>query len=362
MIKMRLLRRFSQGKIRIFDIQSQNIHQNLALENYLFNHDQLKYPTLLLWRNDKTIVIGKHQNPWKECYLDRIERDGVVLARRKSGGGAVYQDLGNTCFSFLTPIFEENVAPLDTRKKNNGIILAALRTLGIEGTVSGRNDLEVNGKKFSGSAYELDLGGKKTQKKALHHGTILLNVNFESLKDYLNPSKPKLKSKGVDSVVSRVINLCELNPSLDHEKVGIALKEEFKRAHPDSEVVQETVLNPFDYNPIVKQTYDKWTDPKWVLGETPEFTNHFETRFNWGTIEFYFQVNEGVISIAKIYSDSLVPDLIDELSAELNSKHYHYSKKGIMELSDIMMFKQDASNKPNVGIINDIKDFLISNL
>jgi lipoate-protein ligase A len=97
-------------------------------------------------------VIGKHQNPFKECYMNRIEQDKVEIARRKSGGGAVYQDLGNTCFSFFIPIYDET-SPLDTRVKNNEVIINALSSLDIEAKISGRNDLEVDGKKISGSAY-----------------------------------------------------------------------------------------------------------------------------------------------------------------------------------------------------------------
>ena len=110
-----------EKKVRIINLLSNCINQNLAYEDYLFHHDDLKYPTLMMWQNNKNIVIGKHQNPWKECYLQKMERDGINLARRKSGGGAVYQDLGNSCFTFLHPIYD-NTPPLDTKNKNNVII------------------------------------------------------------------------------------------------------------------------------------------------------------------------------------------------------------------------------------------------
>ena len=110
-----------EKKVRIINLLSNCINQNLAYEDYLFHHDDLKYPTLMMWQNNKNIVIGKHQNPWKECYLQKMERDGINLARRKSGVGAVYQDLGNSCFTFLHPIYD-NTPPLDTKNKNNVII------------------------------------------------------------------------------------------------------------------------------------------------------------------------------------------------------------------------------------------------
>lgn len=162
--------------------------------------------------------------------MNRIEEDRVAIARRKSGGGAVYQDLGNTCFSFFIPIYDDT-SPLDTRVKNNEVIINALKTLNVEANISGRNDLEVDGKKISGSAYQLDLGSNTRRKKALHHGTLLLDVKFNDLHNYLNPNKKKLESKGVDSVISRVLNLCSIQPTLTHDKVSTALFESFKRQY-----------------------------------------------------------------------------------------------------------------------------------
>lgn len=120
-----------------------------------------------------------------------MKKDGVIVSRRKSGGGAVYQDLGNTCFSFFTPYKKDE--QYDYRSANNEIIIDALVKLGIKGEVSGRNDLVVDGKKFSGSAYRLALGNKHgVGRKALHHGTIMFSVDFKALQKYLNPNKKKL--------------------------------------------------------------------------------------------------------------------------------------------------------------------------
>lgn len=93
-----------EGAIDIMHAESTDINFNLATEEYMFDHLNIVNPILFLYRNSKTIIIGKHQNPWKECKVQNLERDGVVLSRRKTGGGCVYQDLGNTCFSFLNPI------------------------------------------------------------------------------------------------------------------------------------------------------------------------------------------------------------------------------------------------------------------
>lgn len=165
-------------KYHIVTSLSPSIHLNLALEEYFFEHCSLRTPMLLLYRNDKTIVIGKHQNPWKECHVQEMEKAGVVLCRRKSGGGAVYQDLGNSVFSFLNPsIFPSQ----DFKTMNNSLLIGALSECGIEAQASGRNDLTIQDDKFkiSGSAYKLRIRGGLRQ--ALHHGTMLINVDLQAL-------------------------------------------------------------------------------------------------------------------------------------------------------------------------------------
>ena len=158
--------------------------------------------------------------------MQKLEEAGVVLARRKSGGGCVYQDLGNSVFSFINPI--DNFAKEDFKTLNNEVLLGALKDLGVEGEASGRNDLQVDGKKVSGSAYKLKLGKKDgSGKRSLHHGTMLLDLELNALAKYLNPNKKKLESKGVTSVVSRVMNLKEAIPDITHESFCSALEHTF---------------------------------------------------------------------------------------------------------------------------------------
>lgn len=141
-----------------------------------------------------------------------MEEDGVKLSRRRSGGGAVYHDLGNTCFSFLTPV-PPSEAPLNSKTTNNEILIKALHAMGFPANVSGRNDILTSGQKISGSAYQISLGkADGSNKKCLHHGTMLIKTDPTTIARYLNPNKEKLKSKGVDSVVSRVTYLQKLTP------------------------------------------------------------------------------------------------------------------------------------------------------
>ena len=156
---------------------------------------------LLLWRNTKSIILGKHQCAWKECKLDKIKEDQVTVARRPSGGGAVYQDLGNTCFSIQRPVDSSNFTfmvdknghsyygnpnPEEFKNLNNDYLCGVLKNLGVEAKPAGRSDLVVNDRKISGSAYKV-AGGK-----TLHHGTMLFDVDFTALDQYLNPYKIKL--------------------------------------------------------------------------------------------------------------------------------------------------------------------------
>lgn len=350
----------SYNKINMINCTTQNIHQNLALENYFFHHADLTVPTLMMWRNDKTIVIGKHQNPFKECFMNKIEEDNVAIARRKSGGGAVYQDLGNTCFSFFIPIYDDT-SPLDTRNKNNEVILKALEQFGLNGEISGRNDLELNGKKFSGSAYQLDLGTRNRRKKALHHGTLLLDVQFDDLWKYLNPNKKKLESKGVDSVVSRVVNLCTVKPELNHDVVSEAMFESFKEIYDWCEPTFETIDDPLSVSPHVQEFYDKITNRKWLYGESPQFTYNIETRFDWGIMDVFFQVEKGSIIGGKAYSDCLVPELIDFLNYELDSKSYEYSKTGLDLMCEILSDKFEGNDSAQ-NMIKDLNKWIIDEI
>ena len=202
--------------------ESNDIMLNLAAEEFIFEHLDVVNPLLFLYRNKPTIIIGKHQNPWKECHVHKLEQDGVVLARRKSGGGAVYQDLGNSVFCFINPINAEQ----DFKTFNNTLLIGSLEQFNIKAEASGRNDLQVGDKKISGSAYKLKLGRNNgIGRRSLHHGTMLLNLDLGCLGKYLNPNKKKLESKGVDSVVSRVMNLVEANPLINHENFSTALAE-----------------------------------------------------------------------------------------------------------------------------------------
>ncbi|MGE6110838.1 lipoate--protein ligase A [Aeromonas salmonicida] len=282
---------------------------NLAVEECIFRQMDPNQRVLFLWRNANTVVIGRAQNPWKECNTRRMEEDGVTLARRSSGGGAVFHDLGNSCFTFMAgkPGYDKSIS--------TAIVLDALKLLGVSAFASGRNDLLVatqdGDRKVSGSAY------RETHDRGFHHGTLLLDADLSRLANYLNPDPKKLAAKGISSVRSRVANLCELLPGIEHQQVSHALIEAFF-AHYGARVPPEHIPPPqLPDLPGFADTFARQRSWEWNFGHAPAFTHQLDERFDWGGVELHFDVEKGVIGRAQIFSDSLDPAPLDALTQRL---------------------------------------------
>ncbi|EPC4028106.1 lipoate--protein ligase A [Aeromonas salmonicida] len=282
---------------------------NLAVEECIFRQMDPNQRVLFLWRNANTVVIGRAQNPWKECNTRRMEEDGVTLARRSSGGGAVFHDLGNSCFTFMAgkPGYDKSIS--------TAIVLDALKLLGVSAFASGRNDLLVatqdGDRKVSGSAY------RETHDRGFHHGTLLLDADLSRLANYLNPDPKKLAAKGISSVRSRVANLCELLPGIEHQQVSHALIEAFF-AHYGARVSPEHISpTQLPDLPGFADTFARQRSWEWNFGHAPAFTHQLDERFDWGGVELHFDVEKGVIGRAQIFSDSLDPAPLDALTQRL---------------------------------------------
>lgn len=273
---------------------------NLALEEYLLEIVKKNEIYLYLWQNKDTVVIGRNQNPWKECRCKVLESNGGKLARRLSGGGTVYHDLGNLNFTF---IMDKDIYDLNRQLQ---VIIDAVKEIGIDAEFSGRNDIIVDGKKFSGNAYYFK------EFAAYHHGTILIDTDFENLINYLQVSKEKIVSKGIDSVRSRVINLKSIDAEINIESVKSSIKTNFISNYGGHG--SELEINNCER---VKEIYEKYSSWEWRYGQTPDFDLIFSTRFNWGSIEIGFKLKDGYIVSSKIYSDSLAADLIQNISCKL---------------------------------------------
>jgi lipoate---protein ligase len=289
-------------------------YRNQALEKYLLEHVEDNACILYLWRNDRTVVIGRNQNAWKECDCARLEAEGGFLARRLSGGGAVFHDIGNLNFTFLCT--KENY---DVQRQMN-VILEAVRRFGISAECTGRNDVTVDGKKISGNAYY------STVRACYHHGTLLLSSSISDLSKYLTVSQKKLSAKGVDSVRSRVTNLCEYVPGISVEAVSEKLSEAFSAVYglpvspyPRS-AVDERELSSYESD------FSSWD---WKYGRTVPFTCEKSGRFAWGGVDIQLQITGGFIEDAVLWTDALDIELVRNVSCEL--KGVRFSGKEIAD-------------------------------
>jgi len=271
---------------------------NLSLEEYLLNQVEPNEVILYLWQNDNTVVVGRNQNAWKECDTNQMELDGCKLSRRLSGGGAVFHDLGNLNYTF---IMDKKIYDLD-RQVN--IILQSLSKHGVKALFSGRNDLTVNNKKISGNAFYF------LEEVALHHGTLLVDTDFQKLVKYLNVSKEKIKSKGIDSVRSRVANLVNLKQGITTEKIVESMKECFIENYGGT---NNEIIFAEDRKDGFQELYDKYGSWEWRYGETPHFDIVFQNRFPWGELEIGLTLKKGKIDCIKVYSDAMNADMIKGL-------------------------------------------------
>ena len=315
-----------KNNLRVFISDTFDPCFNLATEDWIFRDmlspEEIELTKILfLWRNNNTVVIGRFQNPWTECNTGKMEEDKITLARRQSGGGAVFHDLGNTNFTFLSSksTFDKSI--------NNKIITNAINSFGVEAYASGRNDLLVNTtegeKKISGSAF------KETKDRSFHHGTLLINADMNKLGQYLNPSKKKLESKGIVSVRARVTNLQEINPEITHESLSNRIIQEFFNFYQSDcpiEVLDHQYLQSL---PKLQEHFQKMSDWEWRFGEAPMFNHKMAESFSWGNIEVHLDVHKAIVEKAQIYSDSIHPEMIELLMASL--KNISYTKNAFRD-------------------------------
>lgn len=315
------------NQIRYIITDETNPYKNLALEEYLFHKVGPSELILFLWQNERTIVIGRNQNPWKECKLQELEADGGKLVRRLSGGGAVFHDLGNLNFTFL--VSKENY----DLERQLEVILQAVNKLGIPAMKSGRNDITVEGRKFSGNAFYSD------GIQSYHHGTILVQVDMSRLSHYLQVSREKLVSKGVDSVRSRVTNLTEYLPNLTINR----MKEELINALGE---VYGLTPEPLQQEGLelqnLKMLEAKFSSWEWNFGKKLNFSDSFGRRFTWGDIELQLIVDSGMIKECAVYSDSLETGLFEIIAGKLSGCPF----RGTAMIQALQTIPMEAEKEP----------------
>jgi len=285
-------------------------YYNLALEEYCLKNVDMDEDYFLLWQNAPSIIVGKNQNTFEEINPKFVDENNIHVARRISGGGAVYHDFGNLNFTFVANI--EDAATVDFKKYAMPII-EALKTLGINADLSGRNDITIDGKKISGNAQRM------YRKKLMQHGTLLFDVNIHDLVDSLNVKMDKITSKGIKSVRSRVTNIKEhLNREID-------IKDFWELIHQylsEDGRSEEILLTDDEKAEIKKMRDQRFSTWDWNYGVSPKFDIVNEKRFPGGKIEFAALVEEGVVDSIRFFGDYLGIRPVEPVEESLKGKKF----------------------------------------
>lgn len=267
-----------------------NPYFNIAAEEYVLR--EFSEDVFMLWRNEPCIIVGKHQNTLAEINMDYIREHEIPVVRRITGGGTVFHDLGNLNFTFI-----QNGKPgqlIDFRKFTEPI-LEVLQTLGIEAKFEGRNDLTIQGKKFSGNAEHVH----KT--RVLHHGTLLFSAQLGDLTKALKVDPAKFSDKAVKSVRSRVTNISEHLPTkMDVLGFRDRIQNHIKEKHPEMKVISFGQVDVEKINELAEKKYKTW---EWNFGYSPKYNFTKKVKAKGGNIEFNMDVKNGIIEKVKIFGD-----------------------------------------------------------
>lgn len=315
---------------------------NMAMEDLIINHlPEDDYLTFYI--HDPSIIIGKHQNTIEEINEEYVREKGIHIQRRLSGGGAVYHDHGNLNFSFIVRGTRDNVNDFNVLTQP---VIKTLAKLGVNAELSGRNDILIDGKKFSGNAQYFHNG------RLLQHGTILFNSEMSELGKALKVKEMKIQSKGVKSVVSRVTNIIEYLPdkSLTIEAFKDLLLETIGEIYP----LEEYTLSSEEQAIHDKLVHEKFLTWEWNYGRSPAFNISKAHKFPFGIVDARIDVSGGIMENIKLYGDFFVREDISTLEEQL--KGVRYAKDDIINsLSDINI--QDYFNQLTP---EEFADFLLS--
>ncbi len=295
-------------------VDNQNINDpriNLAIEEYLQRMLPTSDDILLFYINEPSIIIGRHQNTYEEINQSYVTEHGVHVVRRLSGGGAVYHDLGNLNFSFITTYLEGDFRNFAKFTKP---VIAALHEMGVPAELSGRNDILVEQRKISGNAQY------HSGTRLVTHGTLLLNTNVEDLVNALNVKATKITSKGIKSVRSRVANISEYlsEPMNTLEFRSRILKSLFGNQAD----IPEYVLQDADWQKIDEIARNRYFTWEWNFGRSPDFNVQKVHRFDFGEIDARINVSQGQISSIKFFGDYQSTDEVERLETCLVGVRY----------------------------------------
>ncbi len=265
---------------------------NLALEQYVFDCLPRDQEYFMLWQNDNAIIVGKHQNTAGEINAKYVEDNGIRVIRRLSGGGAVYHDVGNINFTFI--VDANNIESLNLHSFCEPVV-KALAKIGVKAEVTGRNDITIDGQKFSGNAQYIK------EKRIMHHGTIMFDSNLPVVAAALNVSKDKIESKGVKSVRSRVTNV------KPHVKEDVTIQEFWdilRRYMVDDRDMRQYHLTEEDEKAVRKIRDERYATWDWNFGYSPDYSIQKERRVDGvGKIQVMMEVEKGRIKAYTTFGD-----------------------------------------------------------
>jgi lipoate-protein ligase A len=284
---------------------------NLAIEEFALKHLDINETYLLFYINEPSIIIGKNQNTVEEINADYVREEGIHVVRRLSGGGAVYHDLGNLNFSFITK--DDGNSFHDFKKFTNPVV-KALKKLGVHAELSGRNDILADGKKISGNAQF------STKGRMFSHGTLLFDSEIENVVSALNVRMDKIESKGIKSIRSRVTNIRE---HLDHDMT----MEEFKETllvylFEDFDAIPKYELTESDWEEIRKISRERYANWDWNYGKSPKFNVELSNRFAAGSVDIRLHIVKGIIQESKIFGDFFGVGDVSDIENKLNGVRY----------------------------------------
>ncbi|MDN7146221.1 lipoate--protein ligase [Liquorilactobacillus mali] len=294
-----------------------DIRYNLALETYLMEHADLQEPILYFYINSPCIILGRNQNIYEEVNLEYVRQQQIIVTRRTSGGGAVFDDLGNVSFSFIT---KDDGHSNGAFSKFTEPVIAALHEMGAIGAkLVGRNDLQIDDKKFSGNAMRLDRG------RMFSHGTLMYDVDLSVIEKALNVPKDKIAAKGIKSVHSRVTNLKPFftpeYQQLTIEEFRDTLAQKILRVS-DLKQANEYILDDAAkqaVEAINQKTFSNWD---WIYGNSPQAAIQHRQHFPQGTIDFRLKIEHGHISYLQVYGDFLGQADVKQFAEKLIGVRY----------------------------------------